>query len=243
MIEAAQMVNFFKDKSGFFNRETSDNSISQCFAEFKDVYARRPISDNVGGIGLNSAAWLFLTAKIINPELIVESGVWRGQSSWLLRQACPAAEMHSFDVNLRRLLQRGENIAYHEQDWLRHRFGHVDPDRSLLFFDDHVNQARRVSESFARGFRFLVFDDSVPADKAACAGLPPFPTIHMLFDKEISFGERFSWQTNRGKTKYYKYREKDAFGAQALIETHFIFPGTPTYLTLVKLVRQGKVAG
>jgi hypothetical protein len=235
MIKTAQLVNFFLAKDGFFGLNVNAYDISRWFAEFKNVYARRPIADNVGGIGAGSSAWLFLTAKIVNPKLIIESGTWRGHSSWLLRQACPAAEIHSFDFNLQQLLHGGERVVYHEKDWTQHRFEHVDPERSLLFFDDHVNQARRVSESSARGFRFLVFDDNVPADKTEFVGLPPFPTIHMLFDEGIGFGQRFSWQTKLGKTQHYQYLEKDTAGAKSLIEKYFVFPGTPTGLSFVKL--------
>lgn len=55
--------------------------------EFSAIYADRPIQDNKGGMKAPHmfAVW-FMTRKL-SPDLIVESGIWRGQSTWLLEQA------------------------------------------------------------------------------------------------------------------------------------------------------------
>lgn len=234
MIETLEAVQFFRSQGGFFGVEVREADIAIWCDEFMSIHARRPLADNIQGIDPRSSAWLFLAARILDPLLVVESGVWRGHSSWLLRQACPKAEMHSFDLNLGGLRHRERDIAYHENDWSLHRFGKVVAQRSLVFFDDHVSQARRVSESFARGFRFLVFDDNVPAGKAARAGWPPFPTIHMMFDAGLAPGQRISWET-KGRKRSYTFRQEDVGGARALIEDHFVFPRTPCYLSMVRL--------
>lgn len=70
----------------------------QAVADFFALYPRRPVLDNSGGSGFNDSLWLFALARALRPELIVESGTHRGHSAWLFRQACPEAEIHSFDI-------------------------------------------------------------------------------------------------------------------------------------------------
>ncbi|MCW8830770.1 MAG: hypothetical protein OQK32_04520, partial [Gammaproteobacteria bacterium] len=66
--------------------------------DFVRIYKGRTVTDNSGGAGEYPSAWLFLMAALFNPKLIVESGVWKGHTSWLFRNACPNAEIHSFDI-------------------------------------------------------------------------------------------------------------------------------------------------
>ena len=42
--------------------------------------------------------YVWLTAKELKPKLIVESGTYKGQSAWLLKEACPNAKIISFDT-------------------------------------------------------------------------------------------------------------------------------------------------
>lgn len=44
------------------------------------------------------AVWFM--SKKLNPELIIESGVYKGQSTWLFEVSCPQARIVSIDVNL-----------------------------------------------------------------------------------------------------------------------------------------------
>ena len=75
-------------------------------SEFFEIFAGRPVKDNKGGSGFNDGLWIFAFARALEPEVIVESGVHKGHSTWLLRQACPDAEIHSFDVDLSHLVYR-----------------------------------------------------------------------------------------------------------------------------------------
>ena len=75
----------------------SPPSAGPLLAAFLAVHGRRPLAENKGGSGLNDSLWLFLVARLLDPVLLVESGTWRGQSAWLFRQACPAAEIVTFD--------------------------------------------------------------------------------------------------------------------------------------------------
>ena len=63
--------------------------------EFKNIYKKRPIRNNTGGMLSTHMFYVWVTAKQLNPKLIVESGTFKGQSAWLLAEACPKAKIIS----------------------------------------------------------------------------------------------------------------------------------------------------
>lgn len=191
---------------------------------FYELYGRRPVKDNKGGSGFNDGLWIFAYARALDPEVIVESGVFKGHSTWLLRQACPAAEIHSFDVDLSHLVYRDPDGSLYECDWSEVALPPLDGRSSLVFFDDHIDQARRLREAFARGFRYLLFDDNLPAYNLYATGHPPVPTLEMVMDDRLEPETEVRWSRN-GKTYRYIYREVDAHGVRPLIEHYAVLPG------------------
>jgi hypothetical protein len=212
--------------------------------EFFALYPGRPVKHNKGGSGFNDSLWIFVVARCLQPRLIVESGVFKGHTTWLLRQACPDARIHSFDIVLSdRLVYRDPDAVLHECDWMEVPFPKVNGQGSLAFFDDHINQAKRVCEAYARGFRHLLFDDNFPADRLAATGGPPVPTLDMILDRELRPGTELRW-TRRGKDYAYTYREEDVGPARELIASSSVLPelspltgqSAGSRLTVVKLV-------
>ena len=159
-------------------------------------YPARPVRDNKGGSQFNDSLWIFVVARALGPGLIVESGVHRGHGTWLLRQACPEAQIHSFDIDLGKLVYRDPAGRYYERDWHDVALPDSDPADSLIFFDDHISQARRVIEAHGRGFRRLLFDDNFPAEALYATGGPPLPTIHMVLDQTLRAGRAIAWRRN-----------------------------------------------
>jgi hypothetical protein len=212
-------------------------------AGFFACYPERPVSDNSGGSGYSDCFWLYTGARLLAPGVIVESGVLKGQTTWLLRQACPAALLYAVDLDLTQRMYRHASIHYHEGDWTELGFDGVDLVRSLCFFDDHVDQARRVREAHARGFRTLLFDDDLPAETLYATGAPPVPTISMVFDDSLEPGERIQW-LRRGQRREYVFDPARVRDVRELIRGRHTTPDlTPIVrqrvqggLTLVQLV-------
>lgn len=210
--------------------------------DFLDVYKHRPVVDNRGGSGFHNCFWLFLIARVLRPSLIVESGVWRGQTTWLLHQASPDSTLHGFDIDLRKAPPPAASVHYHEMDWSTYDFGEVDPADHLCFFDCHVNQARRVREAYERGFRLLLFDDNPPTHKLAAFGVPGVPTIDMVMESRPEPGEAIEWVW-RGQPRRYVYDPADEHGARDLIARYTVLPdvgkvsglGGFSFLSLVEL--------
>lgn len=161
--------------------------------DFFGLYPERPVPSNSGGSGFGNLFWLYLMGRLRQPDLIVESGVWQGQSSWILRRACPMAEFHAFDIDLSRLVYRDESIEFHEHDWAQFDFGDVRDRNTLVFFDDHVDQMRRLEESRERGFRTLLVDDNLPVYHIFRELGGIVPTVDMLFDDALEDGQEIAW--------------------------------------------------
>jgi hypothetical protein len=211
--------------------------------EFFSVYESRPIQDNAGGSRFNDSLWLFLLARLFSPCLIMESGTYKGHSSWIFHRACPAAEIHSFDVDSSQLAYRVPTVRYHQGDWTEEAFPALDGKRALAYFDDHISQAQRVGEAYLRGFRWLIFDDNFPAHNLYATGGPPVPTLAMITDPALTFGTEIRWQRH-GRSHRYLYRKEDVAGAKDLIDRYVVLPelaqitryNPQSGLTIVKLV-------
>jgi hypothetical protein len=72
-------------------------SIKRSIPAFFDVWNRRPLKSNKGGMGFHHQFMLWYTARILKPKLIVESGMKSGATTWLLHDAVPSARIISFD--------------------------------------------------------------------------------------------------------------------------------------------------
>lgn len=170
--------------------------------EFRQVLTMCPIRQSEGGSGFNGALLLWTLARMTNPSLIVESGVFRGFSSWILAQACPDATRLAFDVSLAQLRHRAAGAQYFEHDWMdiEVRADPVAP--TFAFFDDHVDQWRRIREAAVRGFRYCLFDDSLPVTALQSDGVAAVPTVDMLFDDTLVHNKTISWHTECGAFTY-----------------------------------------
>jgi hypothetical protein len=130
--------------------------------EFERLYATRPLKDNSGGMAAPHMFATWFIARHLNPRFVIESGVWRGQGTWLIEQACPEAQIHSIDLFLDRREYVSPRVQYHsvdfsEIDWT----GIAGPD-ALVFFDDHQNAYNRLIYAHWYGFEHIIFEDNYP---------------------------------------------------------------------------------
>lgn len=196
--------------------------LERLIAEFLALFAARPVRDNAGGAGFNSSLCLFLTARLLQPQAILDSGTFQGHSAWLFRRACPGAAVHSFDIEHDNLLHREPDVRYHLADWSTVELPDVQPARALACFDDHVSHARRLREAHARGFRLLILDDNLPAHALHATGDPPAPTLAMLFDERLKAGDEIAW-VRRGRSHRLRLAAED-LAARELVERWAPFP-------------------
>ncbi len=217
---------------------------SRSVESFFRYYTGRPFVENTGGSGFHNSFWLYLLCDVLKPQLIVESGVWRGQTTHLFRQVAPDAEIFGFDIDLAHLEVPPSTAHFIESDWNSFDFGAIDQERSLLFFDCHINQCRRVIEAHERGFKTLVFDDNPPLEFIHREGLPGFPTVAMAMAAPEREDIEYLFQ---GQKKEYVCNDQTLAlmeDARKHIKTHHEFADVGTksgyggysFLTLVELV-------
>lgn len=144
---------------------------------FKEAHATRPDQKDIGSSGYSRLKHLWTICKELQPTRIIESGSWKGNSSYIFFHACPEAQLVCHDINFSNLKWRHPNIKYIEADieTMPYEGGYDD----LVFFDDHVDQMRRLNWAIQHGFHYLLFDDNVSAKEAAKLKAPPVPTLQM----------------------------------------------------------------
>lgn len=140
--------------------------------EFAEIYSRRPIEDNLGGMKAPQmfAAWFMV--KKLQPKWIIESGVWYGQGTWFFEQASPSTSLICIEPNLQRIKYQTRNAKYTTTDFSQVKWEHyVQPQETLCFFDDHQNAVSRLEVAAPQGFKHLMFEDNYPVTQGDCVSL------------------------------------------------------------------------
>lgn len=153
---------------GPWNREEMLDDL----AEFADLYERRPIRDNEGGMRSPHLFAFWFAMRQLRPAAVIESGVWRGQGTWFIEQACPKADIYCVDINWSNLSYRSSRATYLTGDFTKHDWARVPKQETLLFLDDHMNAVQRCHQALAQGFRHLIFEDNYfPPENGDCYSL------------------------------------------------------------------------
>ena len=112
----------------------------------------------------------YFMMKYLDKPYIVESGVWRGQSTWLIETTCPNSKLLCIDPNLSMLAYKSAKATYTTQ--------RLEPDLlcrslkdTLCFFDDHQDAISRIKVASKKGFKHLIFEDNYPTGQGDCASL------------------------------------------------------------------------
>ena len=78
-------------KESTFEKNKPNWSYEEILKEIKifcSLYDKRPIKNNIGGMMFNHAFALYFILKKTKPDLVIESGVFKGQSTWLIEKSC-----------------------------------------------------------------------------------------------------------------------------------------------------------
>lgn len=178
------------------------DALLDALRDFAKVMKYRPF-DNEQGLRGVSAFALYWFVRRIAPCLVFEVGVWRGFSTWLIEQAAPAAEIHSFDplfmlqhlIPRRRIgkTYRSPRAHYSSQDFSCAPIGDLAAGRAnaLAFFDDHQNKLPRLLQCKAAGIKHVVFDDNLVEPYTHRTLEHERATDATILDREIETYETF----------------------------------------------------
>ncbi len=136
---------------------------------------------------------LWLAARLIAPDVLVESGVFVGSSLRMFRHALPEARIFAYDITFGPLKYRDESIDYRECDWIEN-LPQIDSQRpTLAFFDDHVDAARRLDEAISCGVDWVLFDDNPHVGHLGWYRYPSLPSVPMIVDESFPDGAVMEW--------------------------------------------------
>ena len=198
-------------------------AVREWVTEYFDTIQTCPVSQHYGGGGWNAGLQLFCLTRALDPVTIIESGTFKGFSSWIFRQAKPNAEIQCFDIDLSKLEWRDPSSIYHEHDWFDVPVAIEDPTRTLVYFDDHVSQAQRILEASSLGLSAIAFDDNLPVEGLFVDGTPAVPTVDMILDERICDQELIEWYTY-GKVQRYLHGGATVADARKKLKTVIKLP-------------------
>lgn len=139
----------------------TNQDLKDALKEFTEVYKRRPIKDNYGGMLSPQMFFTWFVVKRLQPKFIIESGVYKGQSTWLFEQAAPNAKIISIDPNLHFRKYISPRVRYETTDFSRIDWSFLEPANTVCFFDDHYG-LDRIKQCYERGFKHILYEDNYP---------------------------------------------------------------------------------
>jgi hypothetical protein len=179
------------------SREEFLHRIVHFVREYRDFSGKNVRS---GGLFLNNTVSLFAACSYFQPPLIVDSGTYTGNSAWALSRACTKATVHSFDITHVALRHREPAVIYHLGDWSDTIDAPLRSERAFAFFDDHVDQIRRIEECAERNVRIVLFDDDTPVNATHNGhNEQSFPKASFAFWADARKVKALSWDL-RGRT-------------------------------------------
>ena len=126
---------------------------------FKEIYKQRPIQNNVHGMLFPHMFATYFILKKINPSFVIESGVFKGQSTWLIEKTLPNTKILSIDINLNQREYISKKAKYSDKDFKYQDFSNI-PSDTLVFFDDHVNHYERLKQANFFNIKNIILEDN-----------------------------------------------------------------------------------
>jgi hypothetical protein len=140
--------------------------------EFSELYKQRPgLDDNEGGMQSSVLYFAWFLAKELKPTTIIESGVWKGMSTWFFEQACPEAVIYSIDPCPQfRSTYTSKKVIYLSSDMITHNWRSLveDKENTLCIIDDHQNDLKRLQYCSKVGFKHVFLEDNYPPNIGDC---------------------------------------------------------------------------
>ena len=132
--------------------------------KFEQIYKDRPIKNNVHGMLFPHMFATYYILKKINPSFVIESGVFKGQSTWLIEKTLPNSKILSIDIDLNQREYISNNVEYSNVDFKNQDFSNI-PDDTLVFFDDHVDHYERLKQAKFFKIKNIILEDNYKEGK------------------------------------------------------------------------------
>lgn len=170
-----------------FNKNPPDwknDNINEELKNFCKLYENRPIKKNIGGMMFNHAFAIYFILKKTKPDLVIESGVYKGQSTWLIENTVPNAEIICLDIDLSKRVYISKKAKYSNLDFKFHDFSKI-PKNTLVLFDDHINHMERIKEALFFKIKHVILEDNYSSNSG------DFQTIKQCYEQK-SFNHKLN---------------------------------------------------
>ncbi len=220
-----EMLSFISD---FLAKVGLPNTVSM--ADLDDYFTTAAHNKAFGILGTSpwTTPWLFVVVRALKPKVLVESGTFAGASLFTLRHAAPLAKMFAFDLDFSQLVTRLDGVEYRQHDWGTDSIRAESP-TDLCYFNDHINNCKRVRQCYERGFKHLVLDDSPGLGEIYKFRYPAVPTISMVENNKWKDGDTIEWNWGDKRLRY-TFRVADTFGAADLIDACYPLPSLKRWI-------------
>ena len=155
---------------------------------FEKLYKDRPIQNNINGMLFPHMFATYFILKKINPSFVIESGVFKGQSTWLIEKTLPNSKILSIDINLNQREYISKNAKYSNIDFKNQDFSNI-PNDTLVFFDDHIDHYERLKQAKFFNIKNIVLEDNYKKGKG------DFYTIKHSY-QNVGFNHNYSTLSN-----------------------------------------------
>ena len=111
-----------------FNKNSSKWNKDEILNElevFKSLYKDRPVKENIHGMRFQHMLATYFILKKLNPSYVIESGVFKGQSTWLIENPLPNSEILSIDINLNQREYISKKVKYSNIDFKYQDFSNI----------------------------------------------------------------------------------------------------------------------
>ncbi len=146
------------------NQYLTNEEIKKYLPEFIEIFKNRPIIDNIGGMGFNHSFGLFVILKNLGISNIYESGIWKGNSTWIIENCFDNFKLTAIDIDLslREYISDSKNVTYYEGDIEELSFTNDNVKETIVYFDDHSNVIERLKFLYSWGIKYAIFEDNYP---------------------------------------------------------------------------------
>tara|TARA_B100001057_G_scaffold471866_1_gene534585 strand:+ start:533 stop:1309 length:777 start_codon:yes stop_codon:yes gene_type:complete len=133
--------------------------IAKEFKKFLKIYKYRPIKNNKNGMKINHMFAFFFLLKKLKPKYVIESGILRGQGTWLIEKTLPNTKIYSIDLDLSTRKFISKKVKYLDQDF-KYFSDKIQPEKTLVFFDDHTCHYERLKQCKFLNIKQIIFEDN-----------------------------------------------------------------------------------
>jgi len=170
--------------------------------EFMDNVYDGFLSENNGGMKSPDMFTMYVMLKELEPDVVVESGVWKGQGTKIIREAVGEdCKIICLEPRILFGYQDDGDTEYHMgenfKDFSELDLNEYKEEKIVAVFDDHINAVKRLEECKLKELDYAIFNDNYPLN---CGS-------HVTLEHVINKDERFMKSVKNAEESIKKVKE------------------------------------